>query len=437
MWDSGIRWIGEIPKEWNLNRIKYMATLKGRIGWQGLTAEEYQDDGACLITGVDFLNGGINWNTCVHVPIKRWEEAKDIQIKDGDLLITKDGTIGKVAIVTNMPRKTSLNSGVLRIMPLDGFSRRFLYWVLQSEEFWNWFNYRNAGNSTIIHLYQGDFAEFIYAFPEYRQQEKIADFLDFKCAKLDKLLNVITEQIETLHKYRKSIIAKTLTVGLNKSVSLKDSGVNWIGKIPVHWVAKKIKYTASYIGSGTTPLSGDISFYENGTINWIQSGDLYGRSYIDDTESKITKLALLQHSALKILNAPYIVIAMYGASVGNVAISKISACSNQACCSIMPDNKNDLLFLYYWLVFCKDDFLAKSIGGGQPNISQSIIKDEVFIQPPLSEQIEIGKLLNEKCRIVDSIIAKKEQQLDLVKKHKLSLIFEYITGKKQVLGVQN
>lgn len=110
MKQTGVQWMGEIPSTWNTKRIKYMATLKGRIGWQGLTSEEYQDEGAYLITGVDFANGGIDWDNCVHVPMKRWEEATDIQIEEGDLLITKDGTIGKVAIVTNMPGETSLNS---------------------------------------------------------------------------------------------------------------------------------------------------------------------------------------------------------------------------------------------------------------------------------------------------------------------------------------
>lgn len=151
MRQTGIQWIGEIPTAWNTKRIKYMATLKGRIGWQGLTSEEYQDEGAYLITGVDFADGGIDWENCVHVPMKRWEEATDIQIQEGDLLITKDGTIGKVAIVTNMPGETSLNSGVLRIVPIEGYSQRFLYWVIKSDEFWNWFNYKNAGNSTIVH----------------------------------------------------------------------------------------------------------------------------------------------------------------------------------------------------------------------------------------------------------------------------------------------
>lgn len=98
--NSGVKWIGSVPANWEINKIKYISTLKGRIGWQGLTSDEYTDEGAYLITGTDFENGSINWDTCVHVPMRRWEEARDIQIENGDLLITKDGTIGKVAIVS-------------------------------------------------------------------------------------------------------------------------------------------------------------------------------------------------------------------------------------------------------------------------------------------------------------------------------------------------
>lgn len=115
--ESGITWIGKIPSEWKINKIKAMASLSGRIGWQGLTSEEYTDEGAYLITGVDFENGVINWDSCVHIPIKRWKEAVGVQIKENDLLITKDGTVGKVALAKNMPYETSLNSGVLLIRP--------------------------------------------------------------------------------------------------------------------------------------------------------------------------------------------------------------------------------------------------------------------------------------------------------------------------------
>lgn len=211
MKQTGIEWIGDIPISWDTKRIKYIANLKGRIGWQGLTSEEYQDEGAFLITGVDFSEGGINWDSCVHVPMKRWEEAKDIQIEEGDLLITKDGTIGKVAIVRNLPGETSLNSGVLRIMPFEGYSKRFLFWVLQSEVFWNWFNYKNAGNSTIQHLYQGDFAEFKYAYPEFEEQEAIADYLDDECKKIDRIINKLENQVQIMKQHKRSLIFEYVT----------------------------------------------------------------------------------------------------------------------------------------------------------------------------------------------------------------------------------
>lgn len=122
---SGIDWIGEIPCSWNIKRIKYLAQLKGRIGWQGLTSDEYTDVGPFLITGVDFSNGGINWENCVHITEERWAEAPEIHIKNGDLLITKDGTVGKVAIVENLQGKASLNSGVLLIKTSNDYNKNF------------------------------------------------------------------------------------------------------------------------------------------------------------------------------------------------------------------------------------------------------------------------------------------------------------------------
>lgn len=160
--DSGIEWIGDIPGKWRINKIKYIANLYGRIGWQGLTSDEYVDEGPYLITGVDFSNGKIDWNNCVHISEYRWEQADKIKIKNGDLLITKDGTVGKVAIVNNLTGKASLNSGVLLINLNSENNKKFLFWVLCSEVFWTWFNYKNSGNSTILHLYQKDFNEFNY-----------------------------------------------------------------------------------------------------------------------------------------------------------------------------------------------------------------------------------------------------------------------------------
>lgn len=211
MKNSGIDWIGKIPQNWEVTKIKYISNLSGRIGWQGLTSNEYSDTGAYLITGTDFDNGTINWKTCVHIPFERWEEATQIQIQNGDLLITKDGTVGKVALVNNMPDKTSLNSGVLLIRTFENYNTKFLFWVLKSNIFWKWFFKINAGNSTIIHLYQKDFANFSFPIMNLSEQKVIVNYLDNKCAEIDKIISSKEEQLNTLEEYKKSLIYEYVT----------------------------------------------------------------------------------------------------------------------------------------------------------------------------------------------------------------------------------
>ena len=227
MKDTGIDWIGKIPKEWNVNKIKFSAILKGRIGWQGLTTAEYRDEGPFLITGIDFAEGSIDWEHCEHVELMRWAEDPYIQITNGDLLITKDGTVGKTAIVDGLYDKATLNSGVLLIRTDDTCNRRYLYWILNSQLFWKWFNVINSGNSTIIHLYQGDFNNFVYPVPDKTEQKKIVDFLDKQTAKIDAIIKTNEQQLEILKKYKKSLITQTVTKGLLKNKEKKNKGIEW------------------------------------------------------------------------------------------------------------------------------------------------------------------------------------------------------------------
>ena len=181
----------------------------------------------------------------------------------------------------------------------------------------------------------------------------------------------------------------------------------------------------SSIGSGTTPTSSNIDYYNSEDICWIQSGDLYKTSYISNTAVSLSAKAL-HLSALQIYAAPFIVVAMYGASVGNIAISTIDACSNQACCCIKPDNNNDLKFMYYWLSMCKIDFLSQSIGGGQPNISQSKIKNQFYYRPQLSEQKVIANFLDSKCSEIDAISADIQKEIEILEQFKRSIITEAV-----------
>ena len=208
---------------------------------------------------------------------------------------------------------------------------------------------------------------------------------------------------------------------------MKNSNIQWIGEIPDDWEVVKVKSVCSVIGSGTTPTSGTLDYYDGGTINWIQSGDLYKKSTILEVNTLITDKALMVNKALKVYNNPFIVIAMYGASVGNVAISNIDACTNQACCVLKNNDKSFLPYLYYCMLCCKDDFLLRAEGGTQPNISQEKIKKQSIPLPPLATQTSIATYLDAKCSEIDGLIADINKQIETLNELKKSTITEAVT----------
>ena len=434
---SGIDWIGEIPTDWNIKRVKYLASLKGRIGWQGLTSDEYIDEGPFLITGIDFCNGGIDWENCVHITEERWAEAPEIHIHNGDLLITKDGTIGKVAIVDNLTTKASLNSGVLLIRPQVDYDKKFLFWVLQSDEFWTWFKLKNAGNSTIVHLYQGDFAEFSYTFPMAEEQKAIANYLDAQCSKLDSIIADLEKQIDTLQKYKKSLITETVTKGLDKSAPVKDSGIEWIGKIPEHWEVKKFSYECERIG--------DIDHYMPDSVDegipYVMTGDFIGEGNDIDFENckQISRQDYLRLSRKMKPMINDILFARY-ATIGTVRIvdtDKEFLVSYS--CAIIRVKKT--LFSKYVFYYLKSGAFYEEISkyintNTQGNVGIDSIGRAKIPLPPVSEQELIADFLDEKCTQIDELLQIKQSQLNSIKRHKKSLIYEYVTGKKRVQEVK-
>lgn len=212
MKDSGIEWIGKIPKHWEIKKLKHTTYIKGRIGWQALTTNEYIKEGPYLVTGTDFDDGIINWDRCFHVAPERYEMDSYIQLQNDDLLITKDGTIGKVAVVKNMPDKTTLNSGVFLTRPLykDIYMPEFMFWILSSDIFLQFIDYTKKG-STISHLYQEVFREFIYAVPELQEQKTITEYLVNKTDEMDSIIIKQEQQIELLKEYRTALISEAVT----------------------------------------------------------------------------------------------------------------------------------------------------------------------------------------------------------------------------------
>ena len=205
---------------------------------------------------------------------------------------------------------------------------------------------------------------------------------------------------------------------------MKPSGVEWIGDIPQEWSKDKVFRVFSTIGSGTTPKSSDESKYE-GNINWIQSGDING-GIITEVNNHLSIEAINKYSALRMYALPFIVIAMYGASIGNISISKIDSCVNQACC-VLAEPKININYAFLSIKAAKNYLITKAVGGGQPNISQDIVKSLWLPIPPLPEQQRIAEFLDRKCAEIDSIIGKTKATIEEYKALKQAVITQAVT----------
>lgn len=406
--DSNLDWIGEIPQDWKIMPIKYFTSIfSGDFVIKTLLDDDFDFP---VFNGASGNSGFYN----------------KYNFEGNMTLVSSRGNAGFTHFYQG---KCWIGNSCFAVKPTsNNIDWKYLYYALKHNES-KLFYEKNTTTIPAVSLDQLKNSKI--CVPSLEEQTLIANFLDVKCNAIDELQSDLTNQISTLESYKKSLITETVTKGLDKNVEMKDSGIEWLGKIPSHWTRKRIKYATSLIASGTTPTSSMMEYYD-GSFNWIQSGDLYKTKYIKETKEKITEKALKEKSTLKIYKAPFIVIAMYGASVGNTSISEVNACCNQACCCIKPNKKNELQFLYYWIEASKDFLLSQAIGGTQPNISQDKIKNLIYYEPPINEQQRIADYLDERCSKIDEIIETKRKQLETLNEYKKSLIYEYVTGKKEV-----
>ncbi|MBN2602646.1 MAG: restriction endonuclease subunit S, partial [Candidatus Thermoplasmatota archaeon] len=198
----------KLPDNWEVKKIEETSFLKGRIGWQGLTTKEYLNKGDfILVTGTDFKEGRINWDTCVYIEENRYQMDQNIQLKNEDILVTKDGTIGKIAYVDTIPKPATLNSGIFVLRPIDGaFYPKFFYYILKSFYFDYFMNILKAG-STISHLYQRDFVKFKFPFPSITEQKQIALIL----SKVDEQIQDNNKELNRLNELKKGLMQDLLT----------------------------------------------------------------------------------------------------------------------------------------------------------------------------------------------------------------------------------
>lgn len=418
MKDSGIEWIKQIPTGWSTTRGKNILQLMKR-------PPEADDE---VITC--FRDGEVTLRR------NRREEGftfsdKEIGyqgIKKGDLVIHgMDGFAGAIGISDSDGK----GSPVLVVCTTKE-NTRYLMYYLRTLAMQDVFLALATGiRERSCDLRWNKIADLLFPVPELNEQCRIADYLDRKCSQIDAIIARQQEVIEKLKAYKLSIITEAVTKGLNPNVPMKDSGVEWIGEIPEHWQVPKIKYLAT-IASGGTPDRSHPEYW-NGSINWAKTGELQNNE-LYETEEKITELAL-ENSSAKVFSVDTILVAMYGQGKtrGMTALLKVPSATNQACAGITVYSK-DITVSYLWLFLmgAYDAIREKANGSGQPNLSGALIADFNVTLPPIEEQMNICKTVAMRLPHIDSIIKQKETIVDKLTAYKKSLIYEVVTGKKEV-----
>ncbi|WP_313307860.1 restriction endonuclease subunit S [Epilithonimonas hominis] len=415
--DSGVDWIGEIPVEWNILKLKFLfkdVSIKNRPDLDLLSVT--QDQGVVPRSMVENRMVMPNGNLESFKVISKGDFAISLRSFEGGLEYSEyEGLISPAYTVLKSQKEI-----------IDNYFK-FLF---KSKAF------ISELQLSIVGIREGkniSYEELKYSYtpiPTLEEQQTIANFLDDKTAKIDQTIAIKQKEIELLKERRQILIQKAVTKGLDDTVTLKDSGVDWIGDIPEHWEVRKITYLFSKIGSGTTPTSGDLRYYD-GVINFLQTGDL-NDGYIISTSKTLKEKALRDFTSLKIYPKESLVIAMYGATIGKLGILNIDSATNQACCVLSnPRNVLTKYFFFVLLAFRKE-IVSMGYGGGQPNISQDLIKSLRFPIANLNEQIQIVSYLEVIEEKISKAILLKQQEIEKLKEYKTVLIDQVVTGKVKI-----
>jgi len=400
--------IGVIPEDWEVKNILDNFTLKARIGWQGLTTAEYLSIGDYgLVTGTDFRDGYINWENCVFVEKIRYVQDKNIQLKVNDVLVTKDGTIGKVAFINKLPNPTTLNSGIFVVRPKNrNIDERFFYYILMSFYFDIFLSKITAG-STITHLYQKDFSTFNFILPQLSEQNAIAQAL----SDVDAYITSLEKLIE-------------------KKKAIKQGAMQELLKPKDGWEIKKLGNKAEILRGGSPrPIESYLTTSSDG-VNWIKIGDVKIKAkFIESTEEKIVKEGISRSRFVK--QGDFLL--SNSMSFGRPYILKIDGCIHDGWLVIQNYQKYfDKNFLYYVLSseLVLNQYKALASGSSVLNLNKEIVNNVHIAYPELiSEQQRIAKILSD----LDEDILTSELKLEKAKSIKQGMIQNLLTGKIRLI----
>lgn len=398
--DSGIEWIGAIPKEWKVDRTKYHVIIKN--------GKDPAERGDIPVYG----SGKESFRTCG-------------EYKTGPaVLLGRKGSILEPKYVEGKfwNVDTAFDAYTKKGMVLKYF---FYAACCFDCEKLSW-------TTTIPSMTQTGYGNLNIPLPPLSEQQRIADFLDTKCGILDRTINAVSRQIEDLEKYKKALITKTVTKGICKKGeperAMKDSGVEWIGKVPEEWSVSKVKYNFSTFKK----IPGKESEkYErlSLTMNGVKHREKW-------TAEGLQPKDFMSYQLLRKGDLVFRLIDLQNPSKSRrVALSHDTGLISPAYTILHADNNKMLpeyAEMFFLMMSYLDVFNALGSCGVRSSINNAELMKISVLVPPLAEQQQIADYLDEKCKNIDNRVQKRRQQLEWLKEYKKSLIFDYVTGKKRV-----
>ena len=411
MKDSGIEWIGTIPFDWKCCKQKYEIQL---INGRAYSDSEFEEDGKYRILRVGNLFSNPTWYT------SSLELPPDKYCENGDLLYSWSMSYAPV-IWTG--EKVIYHYHIWKTKLSSNLNKKFAYYYLSALT-----DALKAKihETTMGFITMGVMNNSYIAFPCLKEQEIIVSFLDSKCSEIDSLSADIQKEIEILEQYKRSVITEAVTKGLNPDAEMKDSGIEWVGNIPAHWDAIPIRYLFAECRLKNTLNQEKTALkFTYGTIIKKTNFDSDSDEYVANT---MTNYTVVNPGTIMIngLNLNYDFVSR------RVGLVKDRGAITSAYLAIAPGNRVVSEYANYQLKSWDYAKAFHNMGTGvRKTLDFSELGKKYFVTPSIEEQSEIVTFLDSKCKEIESIIESKKQQLTVIDSYKKSLIYEYVTGKKE------
>ena len=426
MKDSGIQIIGEIPDDMNVIRIKFVANIFGRIGFRGYTQDDIVNDGegAISLSPSNLKSFRMSYDKRTYISWSKYEESPEIKIENGDILFVKTGSsYGKSCIVKGLPEKATINPQLIVFKNIK-CNNKYLFYLLQTSIVDAQTQWHVTGG-TIPTMSQDKIANFYlpYYKDDYEQQQ-IVHFLDRKCTAIDTAIEKTKKSIKKLEEYKKAVITKAVTKGIDPNAKMKDSGVEWCPQIPEHWSVVNPKALFSQRTERILPGDKQLTASQ-------EHGVIYQDEYTKATGSRVVAV-IRDFSILKHVEPNDFVISMRSFQ-GGLEYSEKRGCISSAYVMLIPNTKYVYPLFYRWF-FKSSKYInalqstSNFVRDGQAMRYSHFIQIPLFVIP-LTEQRQIANYLEAKVNAIMVLIQKKQMAIAKWEEYKKSLIYYAVTGK--------